>query len=46
MRKGMGSAENTVKTAHWGIAFYGDKLYIFVVKALHIKKGVLIDEHR
>ena len=40
----MGSAENTVKTAHWGIALFGDKLYIFLIQALHIKKGALINE--
>jgi hypothetical protein len=36
----MGSAENDVDTAHWGIALFSDKLYIFLVKALYVKKGV------
>jgi hypothetical protein len=41
----MGSTENAVDTAHWRIAFYSDKRYIFIVEVLHIRKGVLIDEH-
>jgi hypothetical protein len=42
----MESAETSVETVHWGIALFSDKLYIFLVTALHIKKGVLIDEYR
>ncbi len=42
----MGGDENAVDTVRWGIALFSDKLYIFLVTALHIKKGVLIDEHR
>ena len=37
----MGSADNAEDTVHWGIALFGDKLYIFLVTTLHIKKGVL-----
>lgn len=37
--------KNAMDTAHCRIAFYSDKLYIFSITALNIKKGVLIDEH-
>jgi hypothetical protein len=35
----MGSAEHTVDTAHWGIALFSDKLYIFLVITLFSRKG-------
>ncbi len=37
----MGSTEHTVDTVRWGIALFSDKLYIFLVRALYVKKGVI-----
>ena len=41
----MGGAENAVGTAQRGIALFSDKRYIFLVTALHSRKGVRIVEY-